>query len=551
MPVKCGSVRRARSTASAQPRQCTPPSLNVARRSGPDRVSVLAVMVGSIPVKVVTSSLALCASCCFRPRLMRSGGGAPCFGRGCGGRGTSQGSFPRGSRDTSRSYGVAGFLDGTLELLGPQLALIVGDLDDSPSDVGIRVHNSGEAVQPLFDGRLAMAAAHIRHLERRVFHHLLPPLDFQEPLDGACEFFNLLVGVLALFDRLPDTVLDVVLEQDGADLLQGGDDARDLGQHVHAVGFFVNHALHTPHLTLDPLETIFEQLLVLGLDVAVGGLPRWVRVAPTCRVHHFLLQLDFHPAQPEGVANYRDRGDGHRHRRKDRIEEAVLPEHRPQDPWHAPVGEKRVEDPCGHRDQGHVVGERPEQVLLYVPHRGLAEIYRPRHPAHVPGDEGQVCRLHRHVGARAYGYTDVGLRQGRCVVDAVPDHAYPLALGPQPLDPGSLVFGPDLRHDAVYAELPRDGFGGAAIVAGQHRDLEPQRVQPLDCLPGLAAHHIPDPNEAHRLAVHRDEDRGLAFAPQLLAPGEEAVPGDARFGEKSAAADENFPALDAGAYPAT
>src|SRR5215212_5793740 len=42
---------RARSTASAQPRQCTPPSLNVPRRSGTDRVLVLAVVMGSIPGK--------------------------------------------------------------------------------------------------------------------------------------------------------------------------------------------------------------------------------------------------------------------------------------------------------------------------------------------------------------------------------------------------------------------------------------------------------------------------------------------------------------------
>jgi hypothetical protein len=69
-----------------------------------------------------------------------------------------------------------------------------------------------------------------------------------------------------------------------------------------------------------------------------------------------------------------------------------------------------------------------------------------------------------------------------------------------------------LTSDAVYAERPGDRFGGAAVVAGQHGDLEPQRVQPLHCLHGLVAHHVGHPNEASRLPVYGDEDRSLAFA---------------------------------------
>ena len=61
-----------------------------------------------------------------------------------------------------------------------------------------------------------------------------------------------------------DAVLDVVLEQDGANLLQRRDDAGDLGQDVHAVGFLVYHPLHASHLALDPLEAVLEQLLSLA-----------------------------------------------------------------------------------------------------------------------------------------------------------------------------------------------------------------------------------------------------------------------------------------------
>src|ERR671916_895457 len=96
-------------------------------------------------------------------------------------------------------------------------------------------------------------------------------LNPQEPLDGGRELFYLLVCVLALLDGLPDAVLDVVLEQDGAHLLQGRDDAGDLGEDVYAVGLLVHHPLHAPHLALYPPETVLEQLLVLRLYVTVGG----------------------------------------------------------------------------------------------------------------------------------------------------------------------------------------------------------------------------------------------------------------------------------------
>jgi hypothetical protein len=48
---------------------------------------------------------------------------------------------------------------------------------------------------------------------------------------------------------------------------------------------------------------------------------------------------------------------------------------------------KWVEDACGNRDQEHVVGKGPEQVLLDVSNSGFTEIYGLRHPAHVCADE--------------------------------------------------------------------------------------------------------------------------------------------------------------------
>jgi hypothetical protein len=125
-----------------------------------------------------------------------------------------------------------------------------------------------------------------------------------------------------------------------------------------------------------------------------------------------------------------------------------------------------------------------------------------------------------HVRARADGDADVGLGQGRGVVDAVADHAHALTLGLETLDLPRLVLGPHLGQTAVYAELPGDGPGGAAVVAGEHGDLQPQGVQSLDGLPGLLAHDVRHRYEAGGPAVHGYEHRGLAARGQLLAPGD-------------------------------
>jgi hypothetical protein len=56
---------------------------------------------------------------------------------------------------------------------------------------------------------------------------------------------------------------------------------------------------------------------------------------------------------------------------------------------------KWVEDACGNRDQEHVVGKGPEQVLLDVSNSGFTEIYGLRHPAHVCADERGLRPTHK------------------------------------------------------------------------------------------------------------------------------------------------------------
>src|SRR5918998_1405350 len=187
----------------------------------------------------------------------------------------------------------------------------------------------------------------------------------------------------------------------------------------------------------------------------------------------FLLD-HLHPAQPEGVAHDGNGGERHRYcRREYGIQKAVLAEQGLQRLRDGAAREERIQETGGDRDERDVVGEGPEQVLLDVPYRRLREGYRPRHPAHVAGDQGQVRGLDRHVRAGADGDAHVRLRQGWGVVDAVADHADPLAVRLQPLYLGGLVLRQDLGEDPVYAELAGDGPGGARVVAGEHGDLEP------------------------------------------------------------------------------
>src|SRR5215217_379816 len=103
------------------------------------------------------------------------------------------------------------------------------------------------------------------------FFWMTHSLNSQEPLDGGGEFFYLLVGPLAALHGLPHAVLDVVLEHYRTNFLHGRDDAGDLGEDIYAVALLIHHPLHAPHLTLDPPETLLEQLFVPGLYVTVGG----------------------------------------------------------------------------------------------------------------------------------------------------------------------------------------------------------------------------------------------------------------------------------------
>ena len=84
--------------------------------------------------------------------------------------------------------------------------------------------------------------------------------------------------------------------------------------------------------------------------------------------------------------------------------------------------EERVEGAGRDRDEGDVVGEGPEQSLLYLPDRPAGERDRGDDAPEVPPDERYIRGGHGDVRARPNGDSEVRTRERGGVVDAVPDH---------------------------------------------------------------------------------------------------------------------------------
>ena len=97
--------------------------------------------------------------------------------------------------------------------------------------------------------------------------------------------------------------------------------------------------------------------------------------------------------------------------------------------------------------------------------------------AQVAGHQHHVGALDGDVGAGADGDADIGLRERRRIVDAVADEGDCCRRLPQPLHGVDLAVGQNLGDHLVDAEPRGDRLGGAAVVAGDHRDLEAQRMQ--------------------------------------------------------------------------
>ena len=98
-------------------------------------------------------------------------------------------------------------------------------------------------------------------------------------------------------------------------------------------------------------------------------------------------------------------------------------------------------------------------------------------PTFVAAYKSHVGGLHGHVGPRADGDPQVGLGQGRSIVDPIAHHGHDFALGLQLGDGGGLLVGQHLGQHPVYSRLPCDGLRGGPVVSGEHEYFEPKAVE--------------------------------------------------------------------------
>ena len=105
-------------------------------------------------------------------------------------------------------------------------------------------------------------------------------------------------------------------------------------------------------------------------------------------------------------------------------------------------------------------------------------------PFRSPLDQGDARALNRDVGSRSHCNPDIGGRERRRVVHAIARHGDDAPLLAQPLDNLSLVLGKDFGLDFRDTELARDGFGGRAVVAGEHDDPDSRFAQEPESPPG-------------------------------------------------------------------
>jgi len=152
--------------------------------------------------------------------------------------------------------------------------------------------------------------------------------------------------------------------------------------------------------------------------------------------------------------------------------------------------------------------------------------------------------LDRHVGAGAHGDTDVGLRQCRCIVDAVAGHCHLAALGLQLLDDARLVRRQHVGADFVDTQASGDRTRGAFVVAGGHDDGQSLGVQRLERFEGGFLDRVGDAHQAGDLVADEDEHHRFALVAAGVGRFDEGTAVLAEIGEQRGVAECNGLAVD-------
>ncbi len=102
-------------------------------------------------------------------------------------------------------------------------------------------------------------------------------------------------------------------------------------------------------------------------------------------------------------------------------------------------------------------------------------------------DQCDVGRFHGNIGTTTDGEADVGSGQGRCIVDAIADHAYLFAGGLQFTNDSQFVGRRAAGQNTVDTDLTGDMVGHGLDIAGCHDRLQAQAMEQGDGLGSTGA----------------------------------------------------------------
>ncbi|CKS19030.1 Uncharacterised protein [Mycobacterium tuberculosis] len=169
---------------------------------------------------------------------------------------------------------------------------------------------------------------------------------------------------------------------------------------------------------------------------------------------------------------------------------------------------------------GRVDGDGHAVVLPDYIHCPLAQVPNVEQAVQVVVGQRDIGGLDGDVGSgKAHGDPDIGGGQRRGVVDAVADHPDDVAVVLQLAHRRELVLRHDLGAPLINPQFVGDNLGDLRVVAGEHDDpANPIGPQLRQHLGRLRTHLVAQADQADQRAVHREQQRGLRLAAQLVDP---------------------------------
>lgn len=131
--------------------------------------------------------------------------------------------------------------------------------------------------------------------------------------------------------------------------------------------------------------------------------------------------------------------------------------------------------------------------------------------------EDDIRRVNGDIRSDAsHGNADVSRPEGRCVIDAVPDHADPAAPFLIFPDAADLVFRHTGCAEIIYASLRGDGGGSPGIVAGEERRLHIQSAKFVYRPSAFFPHRVSENDHTGVLSVYSSENGSAAFPEEIF-----------------------------------